>query len=99
MPPLETRVTAQITRKLRGRGAYVVKIHGSPYQPATIDLFVCYRGRFIGIEDKRDQAHKPTHRQQQVLGEISSAGGTALVAWSWAQVEPALDRIDRELDG
>ena len=93
----ERDVIKAIQQLLHKRGAYAIKIHGGPYQPKTIDLLVCYRGRFIGIEAK-DGKKEPTPLQWQVIREIRDAGGTAFPANSPNLVRLGLDAIDKELD-
>ena len=97
--PLEKSVVASLTAKLRARGAYVVKHHGSQFgTQGTPDLLVCYRGRFVAIEVKRDAKTKPTALQRLALEAASRAGALALCAWRWDEVEDALDEIDLSFD-
>ena len=88
---LEKDIVAKIKTALTAKGAYVVKTHGSLHSAGLPDIFVCYRGRFIGIEVKRpDTRHTLTERQARNLQQIEEAGGVAGVATS---VEEALTLV------
>lgn len=96
--PLERAVVNGITARLKTRGAYVIKHHGSQFGTGgTPDLLVCYRGRFLAIEVKRDAKQKPTALQRINLELASRAGALAICAHHWDQVEPLLTKIDGEL--
>ena len=45
------------------------------YGATTIDVLICYQGRFYGVETKRPGVKKPTARQHSVLDHIATAGG------------------------
>ena len=45
------------------------------YGAATIDVLICYQGRFYGVETKRPGIKEPTARQHSVLDHIAAAGG------------------------
>jgi Holliday junction resolvase len=90
----ERDVVAAVIKRLRKAGAFAIKIHGDQMQPAVIDVIACYRGRFIGIECKRDAHHKPTPRQTHNMAQIEAAGGITGVAWTVAQVETMLLRAE-----
>ena len=50
----EAVLQRQIIQHLRGMGAWVFNVHGSPYQTVGVpDLLVGYRGRFYAMEVKR----------------------------------------------
>lgn len=74
--PLERTIVERIRKALEARGAWTFKLHGDPYQPKGIDLFVCYRGRFIALEVKRP-GYSPDDDplQTYILSEIAAAGG------------------------
>jgi hypothetical protein len=81
---------------LRERGAYVVKNWGGPHSRVGLpDLFVCYRGHFIGLELKNPTLHPlslmGTPAQEQELASIRHAGG-------FAEVVNSLDAIARILN-
>ena len=46
---------------------------------ATVDVLICYRGRFFAIECKRPGVSEPTPRQACVMRAIAEAGGGAWV--------------------
>ena len=78
----EAPVQRAVLAALRLAGAYAISIHGGPMQPAAIDVFVCYQGRFVGLEIKSPRAHRITDfdapdRQRASLWAIRTAGGVA----------------------
>lgn len=81
MTQRESRLSAQIMREFRLRGAWCMKIHGGP---ATLvgapDIVGCWHGRFFAVETKLDTAVTP--RQAYVHGKIRNAGGVVVVAHS-----------------
>jgi hypothetical protein len=98
MPQPEGKLYRRIKAYLEGRGAFVVKIHGGDnvFQEAGLpDLFVCYKGYFIGLEVKTDVG-KPSPRQLAVLRRIERAGGVGEVVTSVEQVERILTKLDRK---
>lgn len=86
---------------LLARGAYVEKIWGGPRSKrGRPDLFICYRGRFIGIESKhpsktRSAVAKATSKAQKThIERIKSAGGVALSTNRIEDIEAVLAAID-----
>lgn len=94
-PPLERVVVKKTLEKLRARGGFWFKVHGSPMQLAGIpDIIGCYRGRFCAFECKRDATGKPTALQAYMMKKIREAGGVASLIWTAEQALARLDRID-----
>ena len=94
----EGRLSKKIRDYLEGRGAWVCKIQGDgdTYQEVGLpDLFVCYRGYFIGLEVKQPGG-KPSPRQLLVLKRIRQAGGIAEIVESVDEVERILAKLDRK---
>lgn len=75
----EAKVKAQIRAYLKEIGAFYVQPIGSGFGSASLDFFVCWRGRFIAIEAKREGG-VPTPRQKAIMKEVQEAGGRAFVA-------------------
>jgi len=94
----EALVQKKVLGALKERGAYAVKVHGSNYQPKTIDIIACYRGLFIGIETKARPGLRPTTRQRMTLEEISKAGGEAHLVTDASQITDLLDGLDSLFD-
>jgi hypothetical protein len=95
MPPLERAVVKKLLERLRSRGGFWIKLHGSPFITAGLpDIIGCYRGRFIAFEVKRDEHGKPTRLQLFYLGRIRDAGGVASLIHTVEAAEATLDRID-----
>ena len=73
----ETVIQRQIIKHLRGMGAWVFNVHGSPYQQVgTPDLLVGYKGRFYAMEVKRPGGVL-TPVQAKVIEEIRASGSVA----------------------
>ncbi len=83
----ETVIQRQIIKHLRGMGAWVFNVHGSPYQQVgTPDLLVGYKGRFYAMEVKRPGGVL-TPVQAKVIEEIRASGSVA------GQVESIEDAV------
>lgn len=94
----EGKLYRRIKAYLEGRGAFVTKIHGGDnvFQEAGLpDLFVCYKGMFLGLEVKLPGG-EPSPRQIAVLRRIDKAGGIGEVVESVEQVERILAKLDRK---
>ena len=91
MPGPEQKIQTRIIKELRKRGAYVVKVITAS-RNGVPDLLVCYEGRFIGIEVKTE-AGIASAVQTANLAWIIEAGGDALVARSWEDVEIILNKV------
>ena len=63
------------------------------------DLLVCYRGRWVSLEVKRDAKAKATTTQLEFLADVARAGGVGAVVWDIDGVAAILDAIDTEIDG
>lgn len=95
MPPLERAVVKKILDRLRSRGGFWIKLHGSPFMVAGLpDIIGCYLGRFVAFEVKRDEHGKPTRLQLFYLERIRDSGGIAQLIWSVEQAEEIIDRLD-----
>lgn len=99
----ELRLTAQrkisekdITRSIREflrvqRGVWWLKVMGGLGQrPGIPDLILCHRGRFIGIEVKKEGG-KLSNNQLNEGAAIRAAGGQWIIARSTADVAGCLD--------
>ena len=91
----ETTLQTQIQAAIKERGGYSVKTHGGAFGSDTIDLIVCYRGRFVGLEAKI-LGNDATPRQARRLRQIADAGGKAGVVFSVSDALRVLDEIERE---
>ena len=85
-------------RYLKSEGAWVMKVHGSPYQrPGVPDLLVCYRGRFLGLEVKQPGKHL-SKLQAHEIDAIHEAGGMAERVESVEDVETIIGGINESAD-
>lgn len=73
----EKKVKDAIRALLNSIGAYYYMPVPVGFGRQGIDFFVCYQGKFYGIEAKRaDGLSKgPTKRQETCMREIAEAGG------------------------
>ena len=89
----ETVIQRQIIKHLRGMGAWVFNVHGSPYQQVgTPDLLVGYKGRFYAMEVKRPGGVL-TPVQAKVIEEIRASGS---VAGRVESIEDAIQLLEEE---
>lgn len=86
----EAGLQLRIRMALEAAGAWVYTTHGEPMgRVGAPDFLVCYRGRFYGLEVKR-QGGMPTAIQSATLRKITQAGGIALVVRSIADALAAI---------
>lgn len=86
----ESRLVAEIRAKLGKRGWYAWKNHGNQYAQAGLpDIMAVKDGQLLCIEAKVGN-NKPTKIQQVTLDRLASHGALTTVAYSWSDVESAL---------
>lgn len=91
----ERDIVTSIRDAFAKRGAWTMKVHGSPAQAVGIpDLLICYRGLFVAIEVKLP-GNSPTKIQQYVMKQIEKAGGIVAVAYSLQDGLDVIDLADR----
>ena len=92
----ESKLSRQIMEKLREKGYFCFKVHGSEYMTAGLpDIIVCAQGYFIGLEVKMPGKRSNTSpRQDYIHTQINEAGGLAIVVTS---SEEALNVIASQL--
>ena len=97
----EAKLTRNAVEALRDEGAFAVKIHGGPNQPAGLpDIVGCHKGSFFGIEMKMPGKERNlTARQAKKLDDIQAAGGYAEVCCSVSECMDVLDVIKINYDG
>lgn len=81
----ESELTRDVVRELNKLdGCYAFRVHGGPHQKkGTLDITVCYGGRFSGIEMKMPgKEGNLTPIQAANIKKIRAAGGSAGVATS-----------------
>jgi len=90
--PNEAIIQRQIIKHLRGMGAWVFNVHGSPFQQVGVpDLLVGYEGRFYAMEVKRPGGIlSPV--QTKVIEEIRASGS---VAGRVESIEEAVELLER----
>lgn len=75
----ESNVKAAVKSYLKSIGAYWFMPVQMGYGSATVDFLVCHKGKFFGVETKREGVNKVTPRQACVMREIAEAGGGVCV--------------------
>jgi hypothetical protein len=85
----EGRVKDAIRNWLKGQGAYVFSPVQTGMGSRTLDLLVCWRGRFVAIEVKRPGG-KATRLQLQIMADIRATGGTAFCTDSLEDCQQAI---------
>lgn len=77
-------------------GGYVVKTHVSAYQSqGEPDLTVCYNGKYVAFELKKDEQEKAKKLQEYKLKKIREAGGIAKVVSSLDEIKEVLYELSR----
>jgi hypothetical protein len=85
-----------VTRLERMEGVWIVKYPGGTHgKGGTPDLLICVRGRFVGLEVKREGG-KVSEIQKYQGEKIRSAGGIFEVVYS---VEQAVKVVERVMEG
>lgn len=73
----EVTVIKSVTEICEIYGAYTI-VKNSTNSSLPIDIIVCYKGRFLGVECKAGY-NKPTALQEREIAAIHKAGGSAMV--------------------
>lgn len=95
---LERDIVEAIKAYLRTLGADVFfwKEHGGPYGTSGIpDIICCYKGRFLGLEVKRE-CGQLSALQKRAIAHINRAGGIARRVESVADVMEIIQRVDNQ---
>ena len=75
--PKEAIIQRQIIKHLRGMGAWVFNVHGSPFQQVGVpDLLVGYQGRFYAMEVKQP-GNPLSPAQAKTIEAIQDSGSVA----------------------
>jgi hypothetical protein len=86
----EGRVKDEIRKWLKEQGAYVFSPVQTGLGSRTLDLLVCWHGRFVGIEVKRP-GKVATRLQAQIITNIQDAGGEAFCVDSLEACQKEMD--------
>ena len=92
----EAKIKKEIVAYLKSLGdkcwwaPYVQNGYGKSGVP---DYLVCYRGRFLALEVKKEGG-KPTPWQTYQIAAIDKAGGRAEVVWSAEQVHELVNNME-----
>lgn len=75
----ESDVKKALRAYLKEIGAYQYWPVPMGYGATTVDVLVCYKGRFFAIETKRPGVKAPTFAQQCVMRDVAAAGGGVIL--------------------
>lgn len=91
----EGRIQAAIQKRMRERGVFLFKVHGSQMMPAGLpDLIGCVYGAFLSFEVKTPQTLGNVSAIQKFQHDrIRAAGGMVAVVASVEDAERALDTL------
>jgi len=92
----EQQVQKKILQYLTRKGIYTIKVI-SASKRGVPDIIACYKGKFIGIEVKKDFSSKPTELQKKNLFEIKQAKGYAFVAYGYKDFINTFEQIEEDL--
>lgn len=88
---LESAIQTEILKKSK---QYEVFAYKHPPDPVGIpDVHIFGNGIHLWVEVKRSSKDKPKPHQLLKHDELRKAGDTVIVAWTWEQVEPVMDRL------
>jgi hypothetical protein len=88
--PLERDIQAKILQYLRAKDIFHYKAIVSS-KLGIPDIICCIDGRFVTLEVKRSERHKPTPMQIRVNQEIKQAGGDSYIVWSLDMVKEIIE--------
>lgn len=96
--PLESNLVKKVETYLKTtfrEEAWFLKTSGNAAQKSGIpDILVCVRGKFIGLELKReDGSGKPSEQQEIECRKISRAGGYSLISNNLNEIKDFINRI------
>jgi Holliday junction resolvase len=90
----ETAITRRLIDKLKAKGAWVYKVHGTAMSRAGVpDLLCCYQGRFFAIEVKTARG-MPSARQAAEMVTVGQAGGTVLLCQGRDDIDMVIEEVE-----
>lgn len=88
----EGKVKKEVKEYLTDLGAFHRWPVANGYGGDQVDCYGCFKGRYFTIETKRaDGKGVLSDRQRAHLDKVRAAGGVAIVALSWADVQDAFE--------
>jgi hypothetical protein len=88
----EGKVKKEIKEWLDVQNVYYFMPVQTGYGRRTVDILLCWRGRFVGVEVKRP-GEKPRRFQTAIANEIFAAGGDAVCVDSLQQLMDKLTHV------
>ncbi|MEL7609517.1 MAG: hypothetical protein AAGU74_08410 [Bacillota bacterium] len=81
---------------LSAEGIYHVNTHGNAFERrGRPDLYICCRGRFIGVELKKGEDDVPTPLQLKHLREINDNEGIGVWITTLDELKDLISSLDR----
>ena len=94
---LESSVQKQIIAFLKARRVYHFRFQAQGNLNGLPDLICLYKGKFIGLELKREKGGAPTLLQEKKIKAINDNGGIGVIVRSVSEVEEIINNIDKGL--
>jgi penicillin-binding protein-related factor A (putative recombinase) len=92
---LEKTLQDECLDYLNARHIYNVNTHGDAWERrGRPDIYLCYRGHFIGCELKRGADNAPTPLQLKHLREIRESGGIGTWITTLQELTDLLNSLD-----
>lgn len=94
MTAFESGVQAAVIKYLKSVGAVVTNFWGNEHMPDEIDLVVCYKGRYIGLECKSATGTLEPHQKRR-LRQVQKAQGIGEAVRGINKVKRIIESIDK----
>ena len=94
---LENKVQRQVISFLEAHRVYHFRFQAQGNLNGLPDIICLYKGKFIGLELKREKGGSPTLLQERKIKAINDNGGIGAIVRSVEEVKEILDTIDKEL--
>jgi Holliday junction resolvase len=75
----ESTVQKQILEYLTSKGGYVIR-NANATKSGIADLTVCYKGKYIAIETKKEKGGVVSEKQKRQAAKLDKAGGITIFA-------------------
>lgn len=94
---LENKVQRQVISFLEAHRVYHFRFQAQGNLNGLPDLICLYKGKFIGLELKREKGGAPTLLQEKKIKAINDNGGIGVIVRSVSEVEEIINNIDKGL--
>jgi len=91
----EQQIQSKFIKHLEERGAYVIKVITAS-RKGVLDLVICYKGLFVGIEVKdTGKLNEVSPLQEYNLNKIKDCGGQSLLCDKLSNLVEFFDYLDK----